>query len=172
MNIFELEIFDDEGSLCTFYTVRWQDAEQSETEKFFTKFKNDNRLKTSLQELAKFLEVVIGEKYGALEHFFRPENKAQALPPSGTYRVDEVTINYGQFPLRLYCLRISESLVVLFNGGEKTSETAQGGKTSMVFQDANHFAKRIMDALREGAIIIAGNDREFRSYNESQEIFL
>lgn len=172
MNIFELEIFDDEGSRCTFYTVKWQDAQQSETDKFFTKYKNDEKLKRSLQELAKFLEIVIGEENGALKDFFRHENNAHALPPSGTYRVDEVTINYGQFPLRLYCLRISDSLVVLFNGGEKTSQTAQGGKTSMVFQEANQFAKRITEALLGEDIIITNNYREFRSYNGSSEIFL
>lgn len=172
MNIFELEIFNDEGSRCTFYTVKWQDAHHSETDKFFIKYRNDEKLKRSLQELAKFLEIVIGEENGALKDFFRPENYAEALPPSGTYRVDEVTINYGQFPLRLYCLRISDSLVVLFNGGEKTSQTAQGGKTSMAFQEANQFAKRITEALLEGDIIITNNYREFRSYNGSSEIFL
>lgn len=84
---------------------------------------------------------------GALEDFFRFENAAQALPPSGTYQVEDLYINFGNFPLRLYCLRISETLVVLFNGGEKTADTAQRGKTSMAFQEANIFAKRILDAL-------------------------
>ena len=56
---------------------------------------------------------------GALKVFFRFENAAQAIPPCGTYKVEDIYINYANFPLRLYCLRISETLVVLFNGGEK-----------------------------------------------------
>jgi hypothetical protein len=172
VNIFELEIFDNEGSRCVFYTVRWQDTTLSETDKFFFKYKNDATLKRPLQELAKFLEVVIGEENGALEAYFRFENQAQALPPSGTFKVDEVTVNYGNFPLRLYCLRISESLVILFNGGEKTGRTAQEGKTSLVFQEANRFAKKILDAIYQGDIIITSNNREFRSFDGSSEIIL
>ncbi len=38
MNTFALEIWDDEGSKCTFYSVRWDDAEENETDKFFNKY--------------------------------------------------------------------------------------------------------------------------------------
>jgi hypothetical protein len=62
--------------------------------------------------------------------------------------------------------------VVLFNGGEKTADTAQGGKTSMVFQEANIFAKRIMEALINKDIYITANQREFRYYNGSDEIII
>lgn len=172
MNTFALEIFDDQGKLCTFYTVRWEDAELSETDKFFLKFSKENQLKQALQELAKFLEVVIGNEYGALEEFFRFENNAQAIPSSGTYKVEDIYINYGNFPLRLYCLRISESLVVLFNGGEKTANTAQQGKTSMAFQEANIFAKRILEALKNKDIYNNDKQRKFLNFNGNEEIYI
>lgn len=172
MNTFALEIFDDQGHVCTFYTVRWEDAELSETDKFFQNFRYDERLKHPLRELASFLKVVIGDEYGALYDFFRFENAAQALPPSGTYKVEDLYINFGNFPLRLYCLRISETLVVLFNGGEKTANTAQGGKTSMAFQEANTFAKRILDALINKDIYITADRRAFRYYNGCDEIII
>jgi len=111
MNTFGVEIYDDEGKYCTFYTVRWLDTELSETDKFFEKFRNDERLKGSLKELAVFLESVIANKYGARKDFFRFENMASALPPSREYKVEKVNISYNNFPLRLYCLRISDSLV-------------------------------------------------------------
>ena len=79
MNTFALEIFDDQGQVCTFYTVRWEDTTLSETDKFFQKFRYDEQLKNSLRELASFLEEVIGDEHGALEYFFRFENAAQAL---------------------------------------------------------------------------------------------
>lgn len=170
MNIFDLEIFDDQGKACTFYTVRWQGAEFSETDKFFQKFRYDKQLKHSIRELASFLKVVIGDEYGALEDFFRFENTAQAIPPSGTYKVEDIYINFGNFPLRLYCLRISETLVVLFNGGEKTASSAQGGKTSMAFHEANFFANRILEALREKDIYITSDQKEFKYFNGSDEI--
>ncbi len=172
MNTFELKIFDDQGKVCTFYTVRWEDAALSETDKFFQKFIYDEQLKHPLRELASFLEVVIGDEYGARPDFFRFENNAEALPPSGTYQVEDLYIRFGNFPLRLYCLRISETLVVLFNGGEKTADTAQGGKTSMAFQEANIFAKRILDALRDKDIFITADQRSFRYYDGSDDIMI
>jgi len=172
VNTFALEIFDDQGQVCTFYTVRWEDAKLSETDKFFVKYENDNTLKRPLQELAKFISKKVGDEMGALKDFFRFENAAQALPPSGNYQVGDIYINFGNFPLRLYCLRMSETLVVLFNGGEKTANTAQGGKTSMVFQEANIFANRIMDALIKNDIYITADQREFRNYDGSDEVII
>ncbi len=172
MNTFALEVFDDQGQVCTFYTVRFEGAALSETDKFFQKFRYDEPLKHALQELASFLVVVIGDEYGALEDFFRFENAAQALPPSGTHKVENLYFNFGNFPLRLYCLRISETLVVLFNGGEKTADTAQGGKTSMAFQEANIFAKRILDALREKDIYITPDQRAFRYFDGGDDIII
>lgn len=172
MNNFALEIFDDLGRICTFYTVRWEDAKLSETDKFFSKYENHSTFQRPIQELAKFISKKIGDEMGALEDFFRFENAAQALPPSGTYKLEDIYINYGNFPLRLYCLRISETLVVLFNGGEKTSNTAQRGQTSMVFQEANFFAKRIIEALRQSDIFITADQRFFKNYNGSDEIII
>lgn len=154
MNTFALEIFDDEGEKCTFYTVRWDDIDISETEKFFTKFSQDELLKPSLINLARFINLVIGNEKGALEAYFRFEKIADGLPPAKKFRLEKQTINFGSsFPLRLYCLRWSDELVILFNGAEKTSQTAQEGKTSMVFNDANKFAKRILEAEINGDII-------------------
>lgn len=172
MNIFTLEIFDDLGRRCTFYTVRWEDAEHSETDKFLMKFSKDEKLKTSLEELAKFIEIAIGDEYGALAAFFRFEDLAHALPPSGQHKVEDIWINYSNFPLRLYCLRISESLVVLFNGGEKTAATAQAGRTSMPFREANRFADEILKALYQKDIYITSDQREFRSRDGSDEIYI
>lgn len=172
MNIFALEVFDDLGSRCTFYTVKLEELGLSETDKFFKKYESNTTFERPIQELAVFLTKKIGNDVGALEDFFRFENSAQALPPSGKYKVGEISINYGNFPLRLYCLRISDCLVVLFNGGEKTAKNAQGGKTSMAFNEANQFAKRILEALQQKEIYITPNKREFRSFKDSEEIYL
>lgn len=172
MNTFVLEVFDDQGKKCTFYTVRWEHSLLSETDKFFVKYENNKAFERPIQELAKFISKKIGEELGALEDFFRFENSAHALPPSGRYKVEDIYINYGNFPLRLYCLRISESMVVLFNGGEKTTASAQGGKTSMAFHEANFFAKRIVEALIQKDIYISTDRREFRYFNGSSDIVI
>jgi hypothetical protein len=109
----------------------------------------------------KFLQIIIGDEHGALKPFFRYENQAEALPPSGSYQVGQIIFDYGHFPLRLYCLRISDSLVILFNGAEKTSKSAQGGATSMPFREANQFAGRIMEAIRRKGITVSEDGRNF-----------
>jgi hypothetical protein len=172
VNIFELLIFDDTGSRCTFYTVKQDGHELSETDKFFDKCRKQPHLVRPLQELAKFLSVIIASEKGALPDFFRFENKAQALPPSGKYVIESITINYGNFPLRLYCLRITDGIVILFNGGEKTSEDAQEGKTSMAFHEANRFAERIMEALNEGWIFISKDGRYLESSDGKNELVI
>lgn len=85
MNTFALEIFDDQGQVCTFYTVRREDAALSETDKFFVKYENDSTFQRPLQELAKFISIKIGDEMGALEDFFRFENAAQALTKWRTF---------------------------------------------------------------------------------------
>lgn len=172
MNTFELRVFDDEASQCSFYTVLQDGHTQSEADKFFGKYQNDIRLKEALQELVNFLFIQIGDKYGALPQFFRFENAAHALPPPGRYKVGEITIDYANFPLRLYCLRLSNHLVVLFNGAEKTSQTAQGGKTSMAFTEANQFATRILEAIYSKEIFTSQNGRTFECKDGSDEIIL
>lgn len=164
MNIFTLKIFDDEARRCTFYTVTKDGHELSETEKFFMKFRQ-GEFKRSVQELAKFMEIVIGEVHGAREHFFRHENDAKALPPSGQYAVGEMNLDYSDFPLRLYCLRISDQLVVLFHGGRKTSENAQEGDTGPAFRDANTFARKIVRTMIDRELRISADGRHFEDEN-------
>lgn len=172
MNTFVLEKFDDEGERCTFYTVRWDKSGKSETEKFLEKYATDKNFVQPIQELVSFIFNTLGNELGAMECFFRFERDAQALPPAGSYQVGDISIYYPHFPLRLFCLRISDNLVILFNGGEKTSHKAQDGNTSMAFYEANAFAKRILEALNDKEIYITEDGCELRCYNESEEIIL
>ena len=48
MNNFILELWDDEGIECTFYSVRWEDSIENETDKFFNKYDRLNDYKTSV----------------------------------------------------------------------------------------------------------------------------
>ncbi len=157
---FAIEIFDDEGSKCVFYTVKWEGEAVSEAEKFFTKYYNIPQFRSFTEELAKFINLSIAEKYGALDGFFRWEKTAQALPPNPNHSMDVEEIEIlANFPLRLYCIRLSKSCVVLFNGAEKTSDAAQDGKTSMAFHDANIFASKILSALQHRHLKLSSDER-------------
>lgn len=130
MNNFGLEIWDDESRLVTFYTIRVDGNEFSETDKFLRKYQNDPKYRDALEQLLSLLLDVMGEQQGAHPAFFtRRENRAQALPPSHAY-FGEIELRYPQFPLRLFCYRVNESLVILFNGSAKTAGTVQQSKKS------------------------------------------
>jgi len=169
MSSFELVIYDSLGKKCTLYSVRWQDSELNETDKFFLRLQENEKLNKPLTDLALLLEYISEEK-GALEDFFRFENQAQALPSNRA--LSEIEVKTRNFPLRLYCLKLTDNLLILFGGGEKTANTAQEGKTSMAFHEANLFAKRILKSLQDKDIYITTDERELRYFNGDIEIYL
>ena len=118
----------------------------------------------------------IGTDHGAIDVFFnRPEDGVFGLPPKGRITVDEITFYYPNFPLRLYALRINdrEDLVVLFNGGTKTSHTNQESPDlNMKFKEAVSFGKRIDQALQEGMIVVDEESRTLKLFNGSDEIII
>jgi hypothetical protein len=176
VNIFALEIWDDEAGKCTFYTVRWEDAEENETDKFFNKYDAKPELKKSTQELLSFVLDSIGEDHGAIDALFnRFENEVVGLPNKGKVNVGGIVFLYPNFPLRLYALRINNrsDLVVLFNGGLKSAQTNQESKELNIhWIEACRFAKRIEEALRDKEIIIDNEKRKILSANDDEEIFL
>jgi hypothetical protein len=169
MHIF-VEIWDDEGKEVTFYTIRKEGAEETETDKFFVRFEKDLRYRAHLQELAAFILDAMGDHLGAREEYFRFENAASALPPSPR-AVRNLSFDFEGFPLRLYCMRLSSRLVILMNGGLKTSQAAQDSKDlSMKLIEANKFAKAIEAAFKDGTIWIGIGGRMLES--DEEEIVL
>ncbi|SNV32738.1 Uncharacterised protein [Chryseobacterium taklimakanense] len=75
MSNFALEIFDDESPKCQFYTVKLDGEELSETDKFFEKHYETDRLKTYVQQLSVFISDTIGTKRGAINDFLGKNEK-------------------------------------------------------------------------------------------------
>lgn len=178
MNTFTLEVWYDEGSICTFYTVRWitdnEDA-ASETDKFFDEYAiPSHSLEDEAVQLFRLITQSIGNKYGATDDFFdRPENKAQALPPKPKQWVEEIKALGRNFPLRLFCYRITEQIVILFNGGIKNASSAQeSDNLSMKFYEAQTFVKKIEEALQSEMIEISNDGRYLQDFGGTQEIIL
>ena len=176
MNNFVLEIWDNEASKCTFYTVRWDDAKENETDKFFSKYDAIPEFKLSTQMLLSFLLDSIGEEYGAIDALFnRFENEVTGLPNKGKVTIGEIVFLFPAFPLRLYALRLNDrpDIVVLFNGGVKSAQTNQASTNlSLKWREACQFAKRIEAALRNNEIVIDNEKREVLKGNSNEEILL
>jgi hypothetical protein len=101
-----LEIWDDEGKKCTFYTVRWEDAKESETDKFFNKYDAIPELKTATQQILSFVLDSLGDDYGAIDALFnRSENEVTGLPNTGKGHSKTDTVCLSQVSASLVCIR-------------------------------------------------------------------
>ncbi len=162
MALISLEVWDDSSRKVTFYTIKRDGETETETDKFLLQFHNDPKFGTNLQAIISLLLTEMGDRHGAQTPFFsRKENAASALPPPYA-RVSHIQFKYKKFPLRLYSLRISNSLVILFGGGIKSAATAQGSPDlAQKFLEANHCSKALKKDLKKGVILISPSGREF-----------
>jgi len=154
VNSFIIETFK-EFSRVHFYTVRWDEQEESETDRFLARFLDDETYREELDELVTLIED-IGENRGAVDFLFnRFENRATALPPNFPMEINGLEFSFPETRLRLYCLRLSETVVILFNGGIKSAQTAQDSPDlSMKFHEAQQFVRKIEEALREEDLLL------------------
>lgn len=107
----EVELFlIKDGENCTIYTLQFLRDIESEFEKFVAKFRDDAEYSEDYAYIAAFITRIA--RTGALERYFRNEGKISdsvvALPITSS-------------KLRLYCLRLSDKILVLGNGGVKNT---------------------------------------------------
>jgi len=139
-----------------FYSVAFEN-EVSEVNKFFEKMEDAAAVEDAVRFIA-FIEE-IGNSRGAKQRYFRKEKDFEALPPKNK-EVKELELQELESieNWRLYCLRLSDSIVILFNGGIKTANKAQDcPNVSPFFYQAARFTKLIDEAIREGDISILPN---------------
>ena len=100
----------------------------------------------------------IGEKIGATDRYFRPEDNAGALPPE--YKVIKTIdqeVSPDQLKLRLYCIVLSEEVVILVNGGIKESQLTQKSPSCWKeFMFTSNIASQISKMEREGNLELRG----------------
>ena len=102
----------EETEAAGLFSIIFEGESQTEFVKFVNKFKNDAVRKNDLRIILNQIDAVLAT--GVKERRFRPEGKMNdgvgALP---VYRSG----------LRLYCLRLSDSVLIVGNGGVKGSRT-------------------------------------------------
>lgn len=141
-----------------YYTIHKEDFPKSEfkdfTDRMILLSKSDKRVKRDLDEIASQLHK-IGSKFGATPNKFKQERKAFALAQFYPERKNKKGI-YG---LRIYCLIISERIVILLNGGDKkcTDPTACEN-VSIHFYQANYLADIIQDYIKDQTLSIVEKD--------------
>ena len=115
--------------------------------KFLNEFKDNATYNKDFNTILLALSKIIDK--GALERFFRNEGKMND-------NVKALAIDSRK--LRLYCLRISDHILILGNGGVKTTRTYQENeKLSGYVMDLQTFDKVLLKAQKSGKVTIEKN---------------
>lgn len=108
----------EEHNIVNFYSIHLDNEELSELERFFEKFPEGCDYDEDIDTIIAWIDK-IGEN-GALERYFRYEGK---------YGDGVSAIPIETSKLRLYCLRISDKILIFGNGDVKSSATWQESET-------------------------------------------
>lgn len=126
------------------YSISFEIDGTTEFEKFVAEFEMNASYNRDYQRIIAALQAIL--RLGALERFFRPEGKMNDS-------VTAIPIEGGK--LRLYCLRISEQIVILGNGGVKrTASYEDDPKLYGYVMDLQRFEMIIKENLKKGYMSI------------------
>ena len=129
------------------FSICFDGSEESEFEKFLNEFKDNATYNKDFNVILLALSKIIDK--GALERFFRIEGRMND-------NVKALAIDSRK--LRLYCLRISDQILILGNGGVKTTRTYQeDSKLSGYVMDLQTFDKVLLKAQKSGKVTIEKN---------------
>ena len=137
----------EQNDNVSLYSICFNGDELSEYEKFLTTFKSNARLNHDFQTIIMALAKIV--ERGALERFFRSE---------GRMKDDLCALSLDSKHLRLYCLRISDQILIVGNGGEKATRTYQEDEMlSGYVMDLQKFDELLRQAQKNGTITIENN---------------
>ena len=129
------------------FSICFDGSAESEFEKFLNEFKDNATYNRDFNVILLALSKIIDK--GALERFFRNEGRMND-------NVKALAIDSRK--LRLYCLRISDQILILGNGGVKATRTYQeDSKLSGYVMDLQSFDKVLLKAQKSGKVTIEKN---------------
>lgn len=132
----------EQSKKVSLYSISFAMDRTTEFERFLSKFEEEASWNEDYQKILYAISKILDK--GALERYFRPEGSMSddlcALP-----------IEFGS--IRLYCLRISDEILILGNGGRKDVDTYQHDATLYGYAlDLQKFDKLLQDDIRDGIV--------------------
>ena len=126
------------------YSISFAMDRTTEFERFLQKFEQEASLNPDYQKIIYALSIIMDK--GALERYFRPEGKMNddlcALPVKSS-------------TIRLYCLRISDEILILGNGDVKsTQKYEEDTKLYGYALDLQKFDMLLKKDIEDGVVII------------------
>lgn len=143
-------ILVNDAKNCTMYTIQFTAETDSEFERFYAKFKSQLEYNEDFERLLNILGKIAD--FGALERYFRPEGKMRD-------RVCALPVLKSK--LRLYCLRLSDKILILGNGGVKNTRTYnENDELKGYVLTLQRFDSLLKDGVKDGTITITENTIE------------
>jgi hypothetical protein len=144
------------GPKVRYYSIQFEGNTTDEIEDFMLRHESKIHLQEELDEIIDWLDG-IAHLTGALETLFRHERKASALPPENNirnHRRKQFSIQYQEVNhLRLYLIRLNENVVILLNGGEKTTRDPERcPNVRRYFKEAQKIAEALEEAIKTSEI--------------------
>jgi hypothetical protein len=127
------------------FTICFEGDDATEFQKFIEKFKEDASRKEELSVILTAINRMLTAS-GFLERYFRPEGKigdhVVALPIERT-------------KMRLYCLRMSDSVLIVGNGGIKNTKTYEEDESLNGYVITLQKLDKLLDhAIKSGKVTI------------------
>ena len=134
----------NESERVSLYSISFEMDGTTEFEKFVYDFEMNATYNHDFQRILAALQAIL--RLGALERFFRPEGSMQD-------HVQALPVESGK--LRLYCLRLSDQIVILGNGGVKATRTyEQDPKLYGYVLDLQRFERILKQNIEKGYVHI------------------
>ena len=134
----------EQSERVSFYSISFQMDRTTEFERFLSKFEEEAEFNEDYQRILAALEIILDR--GALERYFRPE---------GTMDDNLCALPLESGDIRLYCLRISDEILILGNGDRKKTRTYQEDSRLYGYAlDLQKFDRLLRKDLEDGVVTI------------------
>ena len=139
----------EEHELVNFYSIKLEDEELAELDRFFDKFPEGCEYDDEIDVILAWMDHIA--EHGALERYFRPEGRFGD-------GVGVIPIDLGN-KVRLYCLRLSDNILVFGNGGIKDASSWEKSPTLVPYVELLiETSKFIASRIKSGAIVLVDKE--------------
>ena len=146
----------EQSEKVSFYSISFQMDRTTEFERFLSKFEEEAEFNEDYQRILAALEIILDR--GALERYFRPE---------GSINDNLCAIPIESGNIRLFCLRISDQILILGNGDKKTTRTYQEDRRLLGYAlDLQKFDRLLKKDLEDGVVTIEERTLKYIEDNE------
>lgn len=139
----------EEHEQVNFYSIKLEEEELAELDRFFEKFPEGCEYDDEIDVILAWMDHIA--ENGALERYFRPEGRFGD-------GVGVIPIDLGN-KVRLYCLRLSDNILVFGNGGIKDASSWEKSPTLAPYVELLiETSKFIASRIKSGTIVLVDKE--------------